>query len=448
VSRLRVGWLAQQNAVLPRDAAPASVAEVTWQLVSRLKDRCDFLLATSPHPDLGAASQCLDGIEYVRADLAGDLRRGRSIDRLNRIQRALHLRDLPYAGRSSYFRDYARQHAAALRKWNPDIVHVDNTTQWIAILRRQLPTTPLVLHMHSEWLTDIPYEAGLERIQQADRILAVSDHVARLVRDRYPRFAERVLVQPNGFDPSRFPGRERINARHRSELEDLKKRLGLANQPIVLFVGRISAEKGLHYLLEALPAIRARVPDVRVVLAGGPYSLLSPLPTRRRPELQGRRDWRARYGASLARLAEPFEDTVVFAGAVRPHEIPLAYALADVYVQPSVIEAYGLPVIEAMASGLPVVATTAGGMPEQVADGETGLLVPPGDPRSLAEAISRVLLDRTLARRLAATATEHARRNLTWDSAAERLLAVYESLTAGDVQEPRSRADSLRSRKA
>ncbi len=198
----------------------------------------------------------------------------------------------------------------------------------------------------------------------------------------------------------------------------------------MLFLGRVSAEKGIHTLLEALPVVRERLPGAQVLIAGDRAGLRSPLPTRERRELIGHPEWRARYIDHLLRLAEPLGDAVRFAPPLAYADVPLAFALADVYVQPSVLEAYGLPVVEAMASELPVIVSDGGALPELVDDGTTGYVVPTGDAQALADALVAVLSDRELAARLGRAGRERAARTMSWDTVAEQLLALYDDLAA------------------
>ena len=438
--RMRVGWLAPEDCTLPPGAHVESVTNVVWQLASRLVDRCDLVLATREHPTLGAAEIELDGIRYLRECAAADIRRGEAVQLLNKAQRKLRLPDLPYAGRASYFRGYARSHAERLSREAVDVVHLYNTSQWVPLLRAALPRTPIVLQMHCEWLAEIPREQGLERLRQVDRVLGVSEQIAAQIRERYPERADAVSVLPNGVDLDAFRPSPEVRATRAAEVAALHRRLGLRDGPMVLFLGRISAEKGLHTLLEALPEVLEHAPGTQVVLAGPAAGLRSPLPTRERRELRGHPEWRARYIEHLRRLAEPLDGHVIFAGPLAFADLPLALALADVYVQPSVFEAFGLPVVEAMASGLPVVASDGGALPEQVEQGVTGYVVPAGDARELAAALVRVLADPGLAERLGRAGLERARRSLTWDMAAERLLEIYEDVA---VPGARPRAGAL-----
>ena len=108
--------------------------------------------------------------------------------------------------------------------------------------------------------------------------------------------------------------------------------------------------------------------------------------------------------------------------------MPAVYARGTVGVLPSLEEAFGLPLAEAMASGLPTVATRVGGMPELVVDGETGLLVPPDDAGALADALVRLLEDPALASRLGAGGRARAVERFSWDAVAERALSLYQPL--------------------
>jgi glycosyltransferase involved in cell wall biosynthesis len=106
-------------------------------------------------------------------------------------------------------------------------------------------------------------------------------------------------------------------------------------------------------------------------------------------------------------------------------------AKADIFVTPSVSEGLGVAVLEAMAMGRPVVATATGGLPEAVLDGETGLLVPPGEPAALAEALVSLLRDPTRARRMGEAGRERALAHFDSRRIVPRILALYEALVSG-----------------
>jgi glycosyltransferase involved in cell wall biosynthesis len=164
-----------------------------------------------------------------------------------------------------------------------------------------------------------------------------------------------------------------------------------ADPPHVLFVGRLSEEKGVLELLEATAAIP------RVVVGDGPL--------------------RARIPDAV--------------GFVSPHELGPYYERAAVVVCPSRREGYGVVAREAMAHGRPVVATAVGGLLDAVEDGVTGLRVPPRDSAALRGAIQRLLDDAELRRRLGAAAREAARERFSWDVATATMFDVYRHATTG-----------------
>jgi glycosyltransferase involved in cell wall biosynthesis len=174
--------------------------------------------------------------------------------------------------------------------------------------------------------------------------------------------------------------------------------------PVLLAVARLVEQKGIDVAIAALPAVRARHPDaVLVVLNEGPL--------------------RGRLLEQAAALG--VADAVFLPGRVG--DVTSWLRRADVLVHPARWEGFGLALLEAMLASLPVVATQVSAVPEIVADGETGLLVPPDDPDALAEATARVLDDRELAARLGAAGLARARTEFSVERMARQTLAVYDA---------------------
>lgn len=206
-----------------------------------------------------------------------------------------------------------------------------------------------------------------------------------------PYFPGEYRIIPAGVDTLRFHPQRAA----RSEKREARR---------VLFVGRLDARKGLAVLLRAMPIVRQQVPDVRLDVVG-----------------KGPLEDRAR------RLVEKLgiRDIVTFHGFVTNEALPGLYAAADVYCAPSLGgEAFGIVLLEAMASGTPVIASNITGYNEVVKDGETGLLVPPDNPAALAETILRLLDDAALAARLRANGLAWAGQH-SWNRIAERIEAHY-----------------------
>jgi phosphatidyl-myo-inositol dimannoside synthase len=234
--------------------------------------------------------------------------------------------------------------------------------------------------------------------QSADRVLPVSHYNAELVR-RLGVSEDRVTVVNNGTNTHLF---------YPSDASDLRRRLGLEGQRVILGLGRLISRKGYDTTIEALPHVLRHVPDaVYVVIGQGPD----------RPRLE--------------RMADELgvASRVRFLGSVPYDELPPYYNLADVYVMPARseppdVEGFGIVFLEANACGKPVIGARDGGVPDAVMDGETGLLIDPGNATDLSNKLVRILTDPRLANRLGETGRQRVASSLTWDHVATRIHAI------------------------
>ncbi|HEV8586631.1 MAG TPA: glycogen synthase [Methylomirabilota bacterium] len=287
-----------------------------------------------------------------------------------------------------------------------DVVHAhtwyaDMGGLWIRTLHR----IPLIVTLHSmeplrPWKADqlgsgYLLSSWIEKtaVEAADRVIAVS---AKMRDDILAHFAcdpARVVVIHNGIDPDLF---------RRTERRDHLDRLGV-KPPYVLFVGRITDQKGIFHLLEAAKLLPA---GVQVVLcASAPDT----------PEIEER----------LRRAVAAMPNVLWINEMVKHEVVTQLYSHAAVFCCPSVYEPFGLINLEAMACETPVVASGVGGILEVVVDGETGLLVPPARPEALADALRRVLDDPALARRMGRAGRARVEAQFSWASVAERTERVY-----------------------
>ncbi|MEV4860105.1 glycogen synthase [Streptomyces ossamyceticus] len=242
-------------------------------------------------------------------------------------------------------------------------------------------------------------------IESADAVIAVSGAMRDDILGCYPALdPDRVRVVHNGIDTALY---------RPDHATDVLDRVGLDRaRPYVLFVGRITRQKGVPHLLRA---VRAIDPDVQVVLcAGAPDT----------PEID--REFRDLF-EELSRVREGLHWIPQM--LPRPEVIQLL-THAAVFVCPSVYEPLGIVNLEAMACGTAVVASRVGGIPEVVEDGVTGLLVSTEDDfeAQLARALDSVLADPATAARMGEAGRERAVREFGWDAVARRTVHLYEEV--------------------
>jgi starch synthase len=242
-------------------------------------------------------------------------------------------------------------------------------------------------------------------IEAADAVIAVSGAMREDILGCYPALDPgKVHVVHNGIDTSLY----------RPDLgTDALDRIGLdRSRPYVLFVGRITRQKGVPHLLRA---VRDIDPAAQVVLcAGAPDT----------PEID--QEFRELFGELSG-----VRDGVFWIPKMLPRpEVIQLLTHAALFVCPSVYEPLGIVNLEAMACGTPVVASAVGGIPEVVDDGRTGLLVPAGDgfEAGLARAMDSVLGDPEAARRMGEAGRERAVGEFGWDAVARRTVRLYEEI--------------------
>lgn len=226
--------------------------------------------------------------------------------------------------------------------------------------------------------------------KRADKVIAVSKSLAKEIADFYNLPKNKVVAIHNGVNLSDDPAAEKHNA-----------------GPIILFVGRLIQEKGLEYLISAMPRILNRFPDARLQIVGD-----------------------GNYKEYLENLSKKLlsDKSIDFAGEIPPKRLLSFYENASVVVQPSIYESCGIPILEAMSMQKPVVGARAGGIPELVRNGETGLLFEPKNGVELADAISTILSDASYAKKLGQTGRSVVAEHFTWEVVAQKTLELYEDI--------------------
>lgn len=237
--------------------------------------------------------------------------------------------------------------------------------------------------------------------KRADAVVTIAQGMrTELIARGVP--ADRIRVAPNGVDTEWFQPVERSRA--------VAERLGLNGGPVLSFIGSFYHYEGLRFLLGAVPALRERVPDARLLLVGG-----------------GEED------AALRAAAAPLGDAVIFTGQVPFAEVRDFYSVTDVFVCPRrrmrLTELVTpLKPLEAMSMARPVVASDVGGLAELIEHDVTGLLVPAESRDGLVDALARLARDAEARCRLGTRAREAMIRERSWPRIVQRYVDLYASL--------------------
>lgn len=329
-----------------------------------------------------------------------------------------HRSDNPLVAQSFFAYEYIRQIALRLRAVKPDIIHVQNFPSHVPLLRRSVPNAAIILHMHCDWLLEFDRALMAKAIAAADLVVGCSAHVVNGAKAAFPDLDVPFAVLPNG-----------------SPVDLIASKKGQREKALVLFVGRLSAEKGLHNLITAWPKVIAAHPDARLDLVGPaadtPREMLIDLSSD--PAVQalsryyaGGAQYAGKYREALRQMLSPnIAQTVNIVGPEPYESVVERYAKASLLVNPSLSESFGMSLVESMAAGTPVVATRVGGMTEIVDGTGGGLLVEKDDPSALADAIIRLLDGTSLACELGSRGAAEVAKRYAWDAIADMTEAYH-----------------------
>jgi glycogen synthase len=310
-----------------------------------------------------------------------------------------------------------------------DVVHCHTWyTHFGGLLAKLLYGKPLFITVHSleplrPWKREqigrgYDFSSWIEKtaLEMADAVIAVSKSTAEDIARLFDVAPERLHVIPNGIDTDEYKPIHRPDALARFNID--------YGGPYVLFVGRMTRQKGLRYLLAAADRID---PQMQIVLCAGESDT---------PELQ------AELEATVQELRARRPGVIWIPEMVDRQTTVALYSHATVFCCPSIYEPFGIINLEAMACATPVVGSKVGGIPEVVVDGETGFIVdlalaaaPPHDPvdpdgfaRALADAINRFLADPKLARAMGTAGRQRVLEHYSWQSIAKRTCELYKAV--------------------
>jgi phosphatidyl-myo-inositol alpha-mannosyltransferase len=277
-----------------------------------------------------------------------------------------------------------------LTRFQADVVHAHEPTSpstgMFAALRSQ---APVVATFHANVERSRLLTAALPLLRPVWRRLRMKIAVSRAARDFYgSRFGDGIRVVPNGVDVELF--------------SDAAPAPRLPAGRRILWTHRLDPQKGFRVAVEAFAELAGEFPDLSFVVIG-----------------------EGRDRSAIQALPAEARSRVFMLGTVPHDRLPPYHAGADVFVAPALgQESFGIVLVEAMAAGVPVVATDIGGYREVIRKDVDGLMVPPGDPMALAQAVARILREPELGKKLSEAGRARAR-EFTWDRVVGEVEDVY-----------------------
>jgi glycogen(starch) synthase len=231
---------------------------------------------------------------------------------------------------------------------------------------------------------------------EAWKVIVCSKYMEREVKSHFSLPEDKVVIVPNGI----FPGNFEQETRSSDNLSYINE-----NDRIILYVGRLVQEKGVHVLIDSASKILNSVPNVKFIIVGS-----------------GPMEEHLKYKAGF------LGDRVVFTGYVSDKDLKKLYQHAEVAVFPSLYEPFGIVALEAMATKTPLVVSDVGGLSEIVNHGVNGLKAYPGNYNSLADNILAVLYDKDLKNYLIKNAVESIKNKYSWENIAKKNVSIYEEV--------------------
>ena len=304
-----------------------------------------------------------------------------------------------------------------LRKMDFEVVHAHTPrkffAEWVPLFRfLSRRKFPFVVHIHLFDMGFLPsplraasqvYTRTVERsvFRSADKVIVQSNIHQRYLMSNFGVSADNIEIVPSAVDTEMFDPRRKVNIEH------LRRKYGLGDGKVILYVGRLTSQKGVESLVRAMPLVMKEMPDVKLLIVGdGPLR------------------------APLMRLATELRvgSNTVFANYVKHEEMPDVFSLGDVFVLPSLSESMPNVLLEAMAMEKPVVATAVGGVPEMVSNQTTGFLAETATASSLASPIIQVLSNDNLADRIGRQARKAVEMKFSWPYVLQKVVKVYEEV--------------------
>jgi spore coat protein SA len=293
---------------------------------------------------------------------------------------------------------------------NYDIIHIFNRPKLVLPISELAPSSRIILSMHNDMFMPekISREEGTAVIEKTETIITISKYIGQTIVGYYPQAEAKIRPIYSGVDLSRFaPWTENITARRARD--EIRSKYNLGSKKVILFVGRLSRNKGPHVLVKAMSHLKHS--DAVLVIVGAAWYSDNSI---------------SDYIAYTRCLADKSPIPVITTGYVQADEVHNWFCAADVFVCTSIWEEPLARVhYEAMAAGLPFITTARGGNPEVILN-QNGLLVQdPEDPLEYANHINQLFSNMKAVKEMGLRGRRLVEDHFTWEHVAKNILSVW-----------------------
>lgn len=291
-----------------------------------------------------------------------------------------------------------------------DVIHIFNRPKMVMPAASAMPNARIMLSMHNDMFNPLKLDKaeGDAVVERVETIVTISNYIGAVICKDYPQAASKIRTIYSGVDVSKFAPWKQSQAalRDREGIRSLHK---LSNKKVILFVGRLSRNKGPHVLVRAMSQVKHA--DAVLVIVGAAWYSDNRI---------------SDYIAYLRALAEKSPIPVMTTGYVQAHEVHKWFCAADVFVCTSIWEEPLARVhYEAMAAGLPIITTARGGNPEIIRNNNGVIIQNPEDPAEYAAYLNSMLSNVGDARQMGLHGRRLVEENFTWNHVAEQILEVW-----------------------
>lgn len=375
-----------------------------YELSRRLSDKGRKIIVLAPHSGKSAKYEKIGNLEVHRFQyfIPANLQKvayGAGIIP-NVKSNPLAMIQVPFFLLSEYLNA-----SKLISKYNPKIIHA----HWLipqgimaAILKKNDIKFIATIHGSDLFPLKNSFFRSIQRsvLKNCDSCTVNSEATKNELLKRFPEFRSKVILIPMGVDIKLFS--------KRNVKPEFRK---YRNNKIILFVGRLNEQKGIGYLIKAMPIVNKKIKNTKLLIIGEGH-----------------------YKRELQNIADSAGITnMEFLGGVKNKELPDYYNLSDVFVLPSVTsnigtEGQGLVLLEAMSCGTPVIGTETGGIKFIIRNNKNGLLVKERDENDLANGIIKILSDDKLRQKLSKNGIQFAKNNYSWNVIAKKFNELYKKM--------------------